>query len=91
MRVDMYEDRIETGWEKERTRYFNFVFEDEEDPVVDIEAELTDPPPIGVEAGFLVADLTNLIDDDRKIEDSTTMRRPRKQKKNEQDYGPIMG
>ena len=90
IRVDVFEDIVETGWERERRRYFESVFEDEETPVVDIEAEFADPPPIGVEAGFLVADLSNIIDEDRKIEDSTTMRRPRKQKKNEQDYGPVI-
>ena len=91
IRVDVFEDIIETGWERERRRYFESVFEDEETSVVDIAEEFADPDDLVVEAGFLVADLSNIIDDDRKIEDSTTMRRPRKQKKNEQDHGPAMG
>ena len=92
IRVDVFEDIVETGWEKERDRYELFCFEvEEENPVVDIQEEFADPDDLGLEVGFLVADLSNLIDDGRKIEDSTTMRRPRKQKKNEQDHGPVMG
>ena len=47
---------------------------------------------LGIDAAYLVADLSNVLEDDRRVEDSTTIRRPRRQKKNtEQTHGQTMG
>ena len=86
-----------TGWENERGIFEAFIlgegisyYSDETSDV-----NLVDPGShtndYDAALGYLVADLTDIIDEDRPIEDCTTIHYPKERKKHQQGGGPVMG
>lgn len=89
---------VETGWENERELLGESLNSEGYDEELYEEDLLDHGDPIGghghllSDAAYLAADLSNLLDDGRQIEDSTTLPQARKQrKKKEQGHGPVMG
>ena len=42
---------------------------------------------LGIDSAYLVADVMNILDNDSRVEDCTTMNQPQKNKKNTQSGG----
>lgn len=88
----------ETGWEYERAIYLGYQRGDREaeesdvrinDDIVDSDNILSD---MGNYTGYLSASLINIFDNDRPVEDSTTInKKPKKERKNTIQGGPVMG
>ncbi len=85
----------ETGWEDQRKIFEQSLYDGEENGEVyfsDVADPVGNPSHIGTDTAYLVADLTNILDNDHPVEDCTTMRQPiRNMKKHEQNHGPVMG
>lgn len=92
-----HEQFIVTGWENERAAFENALRgrrQDEEaleNSVLDFTNLDSSLNHLGTDTAFLAADLINILDNDHPVEDCTTMKQPRQEKKKEQNYGPIMG
>lgn len=89
---------VETGWENERELLERSLtdegYDEEiyETDLLDYGDSVGDHGHLLSDAAYLVADLSYLLDDGRRIEDSTTLPQPRRQKKKkEQGHGPVMG
>ena len=88
---------VETGWEHERELLAGALSDEGYDEEVYAEDILDNDHPFGdnghllSDSAYLIADLSNLLDEDRRIEDSTTMPKQRKEKKRNQSHGPNMG
>lgn len=88
---------IITGWEDERAIFAEYFFGEGTDEVVYEEASLDcddtfgTPDYIGDYTANLVADFTNILDEDRPIEDCTTIHYPSEKKKHQQSGGFSMG
>lgn len=88
----------ETGWEYERAIYLGYQRGDREaeesdicvnDDIVDSDNILSD---LGNYTGYLYSSLINIFDNDRPVEDSTTInKKPKKERKNTLPDGPVMG
>lgn len=85
-----------TGWEDEREFFRKTQMGQRayREPDQDTLSDLTYPDGtayhLGADTAYLVADLTNIIDNNHPVKDSTTMKPPQ-QKKKEQKRGPVMG
>ena len=88
---------VETGWEHERELLAGALSDEGYDEEVYAEDIPDNDHPFGdnghllSDTAYLIADLSNLLDEDRRIEDSTTMPKQRKEKKKNQSHGPNMG
>lgn len=98
-RTDEYgnERTVLTGWENERAVFENALRGggQDEEALENSVLDFTNPDSsfnhLGTDTAFLFAELTNIIDSTPHVEDCTTMKQPRQEKKKEQNYGPIMG
>ena len=88
----------DTGWEHERNLFGQAFYgaRGDENVYAETVSDLDDPcgdfAALGADAAYLVAHLTNVLDNAHPVKDSTTMRRPHGQKKKkEQNHGPVMG
>lgn len=83
-----------TGWEYERSIFQQFLYRtgyDEavyEEAVLGLDDPFSDFGSLGIDAAYLGADLAGILEDDREIEDGTTIHYPHERKKN---HGPTMG
>ena len=88
---------VETGWEYERELLAGALSDEGYDEDVYAEDILDNDHPFDnhdhllFDSAYLIADLSNLLDEDRRIEDSTTMPKEKKEKKRNQSHGPNMG
>ena len=86
-----------TGWENERRIFEAFIlgegisYYSDEATDVDFADTVSHTDNYDAALGYLVADLTDIIDEDRPIEDCTTMHYPKERKKHQQGGGPVMG
>jgi Relaxase/Mobilisation nuclease domain. len=86
-----------TGWEDERGVFEAFILGEGisyyRDETTDVDFVDTGSYTADYDAsiGTLVADLTDIIDEDRPIEDCTTIHYPKERKKHQQGGGPVMG
>ena len=86
-----------TGWENERRIFEAFIrgegisYYSDETPDVNIADAGSHTVDYDAALGYLVADLTDIIDEDRPIEDCTTIHYPKERKKHQQGGGPMMG
>ena len=86
-----------TGWEDERGIFEAFIlgegiaYYSDETPDVDFADTGSHTNNYDAALGYLVADLTDIIDEDRPIEDCTTIHYPKERKKHQQGGGPMMG
>ncbi len=86
-----------TGWENERRIFEAFILGEgisyyrDETPDVDLIDTGSHTDNYDAALGYLVADLTGIIDEDRPIEDCTTIHYPKERKKHQQGGGPVMG
>ena len=86
-----------TGWENERGIFEAFILGEgisyyrDETPDVDLIDTGSHTDNYDAALGHLVADLTDIIDEDRAIEDCTTMHYQKERKKHQQSGGPVMG
>ena len=86
-----------TGWENERGIFEAFILGEgisyyrDETPDVDFTDTGSHTDNYDAALGYLVADLTDIIDEDRPIEDCTTIHYPKERKKHQQGGGPVMG
>ena len=86
-----------TGWENERRIFEAFIrgegisYYSDETPDVNIADAGSHTVDYDASLGYLVADLTDIIDEDRPIEDCTTIHYPKERKKHQQGGGPMMG
>ena len=86
-----------TGWENERGIFEAFILGEgisyyrDETPDVDLIDTGSHTDNYDAALGYLVADLTDIIDEDRPIEDCTTIHYPKERKKHQQGGGPVMG
>ena len=97
--VDEYgsEGYCVTGWENERGIFEAFIhgegisYYSDETPDVNIADAGSHTVDYDDSLGYLVADLTDIIDEDRPIEDCTTIHYSKERKKHQQGGGPVMG
>ena len=97
--VDEYgsEGYCVTGWENERRIFEAFIlgegisYYSDETPDVNLVGTGSHTNNYDASLGYLVADLTDIIDEDRPIEDCTTIHYPKERKKHQQGGGPVMG
>ena len=97
--VDEYggEEYCLTGWENERGIFEAFIlgegisYYSDETPDVDFTDTGSHTDNYDAALGYLVADLTDIIDEDRPIEDCTTIHYPKERKNHQQGGGPVMG
>ena len=86
-----------TGWENERRIFEAFIlgegiaYYSDEATDVDFADTVSHTDNYDAALGYLVADLTDIIDEDRSIEDCTTIHYPKERKKHQQGGGPVMG
>ena len=86
-----------TGWENERRIFKAFIrgegisYYSDETPDVNIADAGSHTVDYDDSLGYLVADLTGIIDEDRPIEDCTTIHYPKERKKHQHGSGPVMG
>ena len=86
-----------TGWENERGIFEAFILGEgisyylDETPDVNLADTGSHTNNYDTALGYLVADLTDIIDEDRAIEDCTTIHYPKERKKHQQSGGPVMG
>ena len=86
-----------TGWENERRIFEAFIlgegitYYSDETPDVNLADTGSHSDDYDAALGYLVADLTDIIDEDRPIEDCTTIHYPKERKKHQQGGGPVMG
>ena len=86
-----------TGWENERRIFEAFIlgegisYYSDETPDVNLAGTGSHSNDYDAALGYLVADLTGIIDEDRPIEDCTTIHYPKERKKHQQGGGPVMG
>ena len=86
-----------TGWENERGIFEAFIlgegisYYSDETPDVNLVGTGSHTNNYDASLGYLVADLTDIIDEDRPIEDCTTIHYPKERKKHQQGGGPVMG
>ena len=86
-----------TGWENERGIFEAFILGEGisyySDEATDVDFADTVSHTVDYDAalGYLVADFTGIIDEDRPIEDCTTIHYPKERKKHQQGGGPVMG
>ena len=86
-----------TGWENERGFFEAFIlgegisYYSDETPDVNLTDTGSHTADYDASLGYLVADLTDIIDEDRPIEDCTTIHYPKERKKHQQGGGPMMG
>ena len=86
-----------TGWENERRIFEAFILGEgisyyrDETPDVDLIDTGSHTDNYDAALGYLVADLTDIIDEDRPIEDCTTIHYPKERRKHQQSGGPMMG
>ena len=86
-----------TGWENERRIFEAFILGEgisyyrDETPDVDLIDTGSHTDNYDAALGYLVADLTDIIDEDRPIEDCTTIHYPKERKKHQQGGGQVMG
>lgn len=88
---------LTTGWEHEREVFIQYqsgrgetesLCEDTVFPGFDTDSYYGNN---GNDIAYLVADLTNILDSDHPVEDCTTIRKPRKERKNTQKSNPQGG
>ena len=97
--VDEYgsEGYCVTGWENERGIFEAFIlgegisYYSDETPDVNLADTGSHTDNYDAALGYLVADFTGIIDEDRPIEDCTTIHYPKERKKHQQRGGPVMG
>ena len=97
--VDEYgsEGYCVTGWENERGIFEAFIlgegisYYSDETPDVNLADTGSHTDYYDAALGYLVANLTDIIDEDRPIEDCTTIHYPKERKKHQQGGGPVMG
>lgn len=91
------EECLTTGWEHEREVFIQYQSgrgetesscEDTVFPGFDTDSYYGNN---GNDVAYLVADLTNILDNDHPMEDCTTMKKPRKERKNTQKSSPQGG
>ncbi len=91
------EECLTTGWEYEREVFIQYQSgggetesscEDTVFPGFDTDSYYSNN---GNDIAYLVADLTNILDDDHPVEDCTTMKKPRKERKNTHKSNPQGG
>ena len=86
-----------TGWENERGFFEAFIlgegisYYSDETPDVNLTDTGSHTVDYDAALGYLVADLTDIIDEDRPIEDCTTIHYPKERKKHQQGGSPMMG
>ena len=86
-----------TGWESERELFEEYVFGEGSDGSVYETPQSYrsdsdwDTRGLGNDTAYLIADLTNIIDEDAYVEDCTTIHYAPSRKKKEQQSGPVMG
>lgn len=86
-----------TGWENERGIFEAFILGEGisyyNDETLDVDFADTGSHTDDYDAalGYLVADLTDIIGEDKPIEDCTTIHYPKERKKHQQGGGPVMG
>ncbi len=86
-----------TGWENERGFFEAFILGEgisyyrDETPDVNIADAGSHTVDYDASLGYLVADLADIIDEDRLIEDCTTIHYPKERKKHQHGSGPVMG
>ena len=86
-----------TGWENERRIFEAFIlgegiaYYSDEATDVDFADTVSHTDNYDAALGYLVADFTGIIDEDRPIEDCTTIHYPKERKKHQQRGGPVMG
>ena len=86
-----------TGWENERRIFEAFIrgegisYYSDETPDVNIADAGSHTVDYDASLGYLVADLADIIDEDRLIEDCTTIHYPKERKKHQHGSGPVMG
>ena len=86
-----------TGWENERGIFEAFIlgegiaYYSDEATDVDFADTVSHTDNYDAALGYLVADLAGIIDEDRPIEDCTTIHYPKERKKHQQGGGPVMG
>ena len=86
-----------TGWENERRIFEAFILGEgisycsDETPDVNLADTGSHTDYYDAAIGYLVADLTDIIDENRSIEDCTTIHYPKERKKHQQGGGPVMG
>ena len=86
-----------TGWESEREIFAEYIFGESNNGIIYETAQPyysdTDSGAysFGSNTAYLIAGLTNIIDEDAFVEDCTTMNYAPNRKKKEQQSGPIMG
>ncbi len=86
-----------TGWENDRGIFEAFIlgegiaYYSDEATDVDFADTVSHTDNYDAALGYLVADLTGIIDEDRPIEDCTTIHYPKERKKHQQGGGPVMG
>ena len=86
-----------TGWENERGIFEAFILGEgisyylDETPDVNLIDTGSHTDDYDAALGYLVADLTDIIDEDSPIEDCTTIHYPKERKKHQQGGGPVMG
>ena len=86
-----------TGWESERELFEEYVFGEGSDGSVyeTPQSYRSDPDwdtrGLGNDTAYLIADLTNIIDEDAYVDDCTTIHYAPSRKKKEQESGPVMG
>ena len=86
-----------TGWENERRIFEAFIlgegisYYSDETPDVNLADTVSHTDNYDAALGYLVADLTDIIDEDRPIEDCTTIHYPKERRKHQQSGGPMMG
>lgn len=91
------EECLTTGWEYEREVFIQYQSsggetesscEDTVFPGFDTDSYYSNN---GNDIAYLVADLTNILDNDHPVEDCTTMKQPRKERKNTNNSNPRGG
>ncbi len=86
-----------TGWENERRIFEAFIrgegisYYSDETPDVNLTDTGSHTNDYDAVLGYLVADLMDIIDEDRPIEDCTTIHYPKERKKHQLGGGPVMG
>ena len=86
-----------TGWENERRFFEAFIlgegisYYSDETPDVNLIDTGSHTNNYDTALGYLVADFTDIIDEDRPIEDCTTIHYPKERKKHQQGGGLAMG
>ena len=86
-----------TGWENERRIFEAFIRGEGisyySDETTDVNLADAGSHTVDYDAAlcYLVADLTDIIDEDRLIEDCTTIHYPKERKKHQHGSGPVMG